>query len=480
MDLYFERHDGQAVTCDDFRSAMADANGRDLSQFGRWYEQAGTPVIEGTDEFDPDAGRYVLTLRQSYPQTGYEVIDTAVHRPLHVPVSIGLLDRNGSELPLRLEGETRPSTGTTRVLELTEPEQRFVFVGLERRPVASLLRGFSAPVRLRMQRSADDFAFLMAHDSDPFNRWDAGQELATRLLLANAARHGQEGSVPPSLDPLYSAAFGRVLADDKLDGSLRALALTLPNEKVLAQEMEIVEPDALFAAREQMRRALAIEHSDALLGLYLAASDGRAYANTKADIDLRRLKNCALGYLVAGGGDESIALAAAQFRAADNMSDAQAALAVLVDTSSAEAGEALASFYERWRGDPLVLDKWFSIQATSRREDAVERVIELAEHPDFSLRNPNRVRSLVAMFCSGNQVRFNRRDGAGYRFLSDVVKRLDPRNPQLAARMASLFNPWRRFDSQRQALMRSELEGIRALTGLSKDVYEIVTRALAD
>jgi aminopeptidase N len=479
MDLYFERHDGEAVTCDDFRSAMADANGRDLEQFGRWYAQAGTPLIEGDDAFDPAAGRYTLTLRQSYPATGYEVVDGADHRPLHVPVVIGLLGRDGHELPLRLEGETRPAKATSRVLELTEPEQRFEFVGLSERPVPSLLRGFSAPVRLRMQRSAEDLGFLMAHDTDPFNRWDAGQELATRLLLTSAAQIGA-GSPPPALDPLYSAAFGRVLADDRLDGSLRALALTLPAEKVLGQEMEVVEPDALFAAREQMRSALAIEHADALLALYRTAADGRTYANSKADIDLRRLKNCALAYLVAGGGEEAISLAIAQFHSADNMSDAQAALGVLVDTHSDEAREALEAFYERWHSDPLVLDKWFAIQATSRREDAVERVIELSGHPDFSLRNPNRVRSLVAMFCSGNQVRFNRIDGAGYRFLADVVKQLDPRNPQLAARMASMFNAWRRFDPRRQTLMRNELEGIRALSGLSKDVYEIVTRALAE
>jgi len=340
------------------------------------------------------------------------------------------------------------------------------------------LRGFSAPVRLRMSRSAEDLAFLMAHDADPFNRWDAGQELATRLLLGIADRHGADA--PTAVDRLYSEAFGRVLADDSLDGSLRALALTLPSEKVLGQEMDVVDPDALFAAREGMRRALALEHGAALERLYRGAADGRPYANTKADIDLRRLKNCALGYLVASGRDEAVALAAEQFRRADNMSDAQAALVVLVDTDSAEAREALEAFYARWHGDPLVLDKWFSIQATSRREDAVERVIELSGHPDFSLRNPNRVRSLVAMFCAGNQVRFNRGDGAGYRFLARTVERLDPMNPQLAARMASLFNPWRRFDAGRQALMRRELEGIRELPGLSKDVYEIVTRALAE
>jgi aminopeptidase N len=316
----------------------------------------------------------------------------------------------------------------------------------------------------------------MAHDPDPFNRWDAGQELATRLLLELAARHGR--GEPLSLDPLFSEAFGRVLGDGGLDGSLRALALTLPGEKVLGQEMDVIDPDALFAAREFVRRTLAEQHGDALLGAYREAADGRPYSNDTASIDRRRLKSCALAYLVARGDDAGIALAAEQFETADNMTDAQAALSLLADTDTDAARRALDAFYERWRSDPLVLDKWFAIQASSRRVDALERVVELSEHPDWSLRNPNRVRALVGTFCAGNQVRFHAADGGGYRFLAGMVGRLDPLNPQVAARMASLFNPWRRFDAARQALMKAELEGIRARPGLSKDVYEIVTRAL--
>ncbi len=478
MDLYFERHDGEAVTCDDFREAMAEANGRDLGQFERWYRQPGTPLVEGRDEFDEASGRYTLHLRQSVPTTGYEVVDGADLQPLHVPVKMGLLGRDGASLPLRLEGEATPAEGPSRVLELSESEQSFSFVGLTERPVPSLLRDFSAPVRLRMERSAEDLAFLMAHDGDPFNRWDAGQELSTRILLDLAGRWARGDTL--SVDGLLSDAWGRVLADESLDGSLRALALTLPAEKVLGQEMEVVDPDALFGAREHVRRGLAAAHADLLRTTYDRLADGRGYSNDKAAIDRRRLKNAALSLLVARGDDEAIGLAAAQFRTADNMTDAQAAITVLADTGSAAAEEALDDFYGRWKDDPLVLDKWFAIQAAARRPDTLDRVLALREHPSFSLRNPNRVRALIGTFCAANQVRFHAADGGGYRLLADVVREIDPLNPQMASRMASLFNPWRRFDPDRQFLMREQLEGILEVSELSKDVYEIVTRALAD
>ena len=478
MDLYFERHDGEAVTCDDFRSAMADANDRSLEQFERWYAQPGTPLLEGRDEYDAGSGRYTLHLRQSVPTTGYDVVDAADHEPFHVPIKIGLLGPAGEDLPLQLEGEETPSPERTRVVELCDSEVHLTFVGLDERPVPSLLRDFSAPVRLRMERSAADLAFLMAKDSDPFNRWDAGQELATRLLLESASRQARGETL--SVDPLFSEAWGQVLADEDLDGSLRALALTLPSERVLGQELEVIDPDTLFGAREHLRRGLASAHHTVLRRVYDQASDGRPYSNDKAAIDRRRLKNTALAYLVALGADEAIELAAEQFRTADNMTDAQAALGVLADTRSPQAEAALEQFYDRWKDDPLVLDKWFGLQAASRREDTLDRVRALREHPDFSLRNPNRVRALIGTFCAGNQVHFHRADGGGYRLLTEVVTELDPMNPQVAARMVSLFNSWRRFDQGRQQLMGAELETIRERPGLSKDVYEIVSRALAD
>jgi aminopeptidase N len=482
MDLYFERHDGSAVTCDDFRAAMSDANDFDLDQFGRWYSQPGTPLVEGEGAWDADTGTYSLTLRQSYPETDYPdengVDGPAERAPLHLPVRIALLGEGGVELPLRLEGQAGAELAPSAVIELKETEQVFRFVGLQERPIPSLFRDFSAPIRLKMERPNRDLAFLMSWDTDAFNRWDAGQELATRLLLELAAK-AVEGETL-ALDPLFSESFGRVLADERLDGSLKALALTLPGEKVVGQEMKVIDPDALYGAREFMRAGLARSHRDALLETYRATESTEPYRNDKVSIDRRRLHNVALAYLACLGDADLDALVWAQFESADNMTDSQAALSLLVDHPGERCTEALERFYTRWRDDPLVLDKWFSVQALSRRPDALERVLALSEHADFSVKNPNRVRSLVGVFCSGNPVHFHRSDGAGYRFLSDMVIRLDPLNPQVAARMVSLFNQWRRFDAARQGLMRAELERIQQQPNPSKDVFEIVGRALAD
>ncbi len=476
MDLYFERHDGEAVTCDDFRSAMADANGRDLSQFGLWYSRAGTPVVEAEGQFDSESGRYRLALRQSAaPDSAKGEEEPA---PLQIPISIALFGSDGSELPLRLAGEGSGSAEGSRILELTRAEQEFVFVDLKEPPHVSLLRDFSAPVRLRFNRSREELAFLMGCDSDAFNRWDAGQALAGELLLELAAKSAAGDEMV--LDHLYSGAFARILADPELNASLKSLALTLPSEKIVGQEMETIDPDALHRARQFMRARLAGVHLEEIREAYREHAGPGAYSNDRRSADRRRLKNTALAYWVAAGEEEAIEAAERQFETADNMTDAQAALTILVDTDSGARDRGLAAFYERWRSDPLVIDKWFAIQANSTRPDTVERVLELAKHPDFSIRNPNRLRSLVGTFSSANQVYFHRRDGAGYRFLADTVIELDPINPQLAARMVSLFNPWRRYDLHRQQFMRAELERIRDSGTPSKDVFEIVDRALAN
>ena len=469
MDLYFERHDGQAVTCDDFRAAMADANGRDLSQFGLWYERAGTPLLEAEGRHDAAAETYELTLRQKNAGGG----DAP---PLHIPVALGLLDRGGRDIPLRLPGEPPGRAETTRLLELRETEQRFRFAGVPEPPVPSLLRGFSAPVKLSLEQGREDLALRMAHDSDAFNRWDAGQTLARRMLLELAERRARGEAL--ELDPLFSAAFGRILADESLDGSMKALALALPSEQVLGQEQTPTDPDALHDAREFARIELAREHRHELLLCYRTQQD-RRYSPDRAAIDRRRLKNAVLRYLAAPGG-EGVELAAEQFAAADNMSDAQAALAVLVEHPGAERERALANFYDRWRGDPLVIDKWFGLQAASAAPDTVERVLELSSHPDFTLRNPNRVRALAGVFAHSNQLHFHAAGGEGYRFVADQVVALDPLNPQVAARLVSAFNSWRRFDADRRGKIEAELDRISRSRGLSKDVGEIVGRALED
>jgi len=476
MDLYFERHDGAAVTCDDFRSAMADASDRDLDLFGRWYSQPGTPELHAAGHWNADARTYTLTLRQDYPETTHEVEGATDRKPLHMPVATGLLGPDGADLPLRLAGEARPGAPGTRVLELTEAEQTFVFDDVPTEPVPSLLRDFSAPVRLRMDRARSDLAFLLSHDSDPFNRWEAGQTLATELLLEAAPVI--EGRPDHAFDPVFIDAMGRLLDDATLDGSLKALALTLPAERIVGQEMEVIDPTGVHLAREALRRAVARAHAGRLREVY-DARGGVAYSNDRAAIDDRRLRNVGLAYLAVASG-EGPALAEAQYHAADNMTDAAAALSLVVDFEGEARDGVLAHFYDRWQHDPLVVDKWFTCQALSRAPDTVERVVALQDHPAFGLDNPNRVRSLIASFCAGNAMHFHRIDGAGYDLLAETVLALDGRNPQLAARLVSVFNQWRRYDARRQAQMGARLEQISERKGLSKDVYEIVGRALGD
>ncbi|MCR9097268.1 MAG: aminopeptidase N [bacterium] len=476
MDLYFDRHDGQAVTCDDFRFAMADATGRDLGQFERWYLQAGTPRLRARGAFDAATGEYRLTLAQDYPETAFEISGAADRAPLHMPIRIGLLGADGEALPVVLAGESGRGE-TERVLELTEAEQTFVFTGLAEEPVPSLLRGFSAPVKLEMKRSKAAFAVQMAHDGDAFNRWDAGQQLALELLVEATDR--TEAGEAVTLDPEFSEAWGRVLADDGLDGSLRAQALVLPAERVIAQEMPVIRPDAIHAAREAMVEALARAHREGIESTWAALAADGPYAHEKGQIDRRRLRNVLLRLRVATGDEAAIEAAWSQYESADNMTDAQAAFVVLADQEHPRRDDVIGAFYDRWKRDPLVLDKWFSIQATSTRTDTLARVRKLAEHPDFSMTNPNRVRSLVGAFCSGNQVRFHDGSGEGYLFLADNVLALDASNPQVASRMASIFNDWRRYDDDRQAKIQTQLERIAQRGELSKDVYEIVHRALS-
>ncbi|MFT5695904.1 MAG: aminopeptidase N [Myxococcota bacterium] len=473
MDLYFDRHDGQAVTCDDFVAALANANDEDLEGFKRWYEQPGTPELHVSGAYDPQAERYRLTLRQENPSAegGNEAA-----LPLHIPVLVGLLGADGADLALAVEGGVTRERGESCILELTEKEQTFVFSGIAERPVPSILRDFSAPVRLKMERPREELAFLMAHDSDSFSRWDAGQELATGLLLEMTEQAGaQEGL---HLSPLLEDAFGKILSDPRLDHSLRSQALTLPGEKVLGQEMETIDVEGIHTAREFTTRALARAHRDALMDLYTSLATAREYRSDGASIAERSIKNTALAYLARLGEPEVTALIESQFASANNMTDSQSALSLLVDVGGEHSVRALASFYDRWRKDPLVLDKWFSVQAMSTREDALDEVIALSQHDDFSLKNPNRMRSLIGVFCAGNQIRFHEATGRGYQFLADVVLELDAMNPQIAARMVSQFNQWKRFDAGRGQMMKTQLERIAAKPALSKDVFEIVGRAL--
>ncbi|NEV63942.1 aminopeptidase N [Thiorhodococcus minor] len=469
-DLYFERHDGQAVTTDDFVRCMEDASGRDLEQFRLWYQQAGTPELSVQEAFDADSGRYSLSVRQHTPPTPGQPLK----EPFHIPIAVGLLGQDGEDLPLQLEGDTTPSAPGTRVLELTNSEQSFTFVGLEAKPVPSLLRGFPAPVKLKTEASDDDLLFLMAHDSDGFNRWDAAQTLMQRLLLALV--DDAEAELPER----FFAAFEQALMDAQSDKALLAEVLTPPSEGYLGDQMAVVDVDGIHRAHSVLGRRVGERLRDALLEVYRANDGSEPYAFMPDDVGRRALKNLALGYLAKAGDAEALAAAQAQFEAARNMTDVMAALRLLVDHGGEAGTRALDHFYGRWSGEPLVVDKWLSVQATSPREDTLERVIALMGHADFSLRNPNRVRSLIGAFCNANQVRFHASDGRGYRFLADRVLELNPLNPQIAARLLKAMVRWRRFDAGRQALMRAEIARILDAEALSADVYEVASKALGD
>ena len=474
MDLYFERHDGQAVTCDDFRAAMADANGANLDQFERWYSQLGTPRLHVSESWAPESGEWTLSLRQDLPEHESQ----AAWQPFHVPVAVGLLGPDGSDLPLQLAGEASASEERTRVLELCEREQQFTFTGLSERPVPSVLRGFSAPVKVEHERSRDELAFLMAHDSDSFNRWDAGQTLARDVLLDLV--DAVQANRPLELDQRLPDALRAVLTDDELDGSLKALALRLPEERLLGQEMQVVDPVAIHEAREFARAEVARQLRAEFESTYERCAPDGAYRLDRASIDRRALRNCSLSYLCCLGEGEGAALAWKQYSSADNMTEVQAALVMLAALESPERKQALAEFYERWSGDPLVLDKWFQIQASSSHPQTNARVRELVEHPDFTLKNPNRVRAVAGGFGRLNPLHFHAASGAGYEFLGDLVMQLDGVNPQVASRIVAPFNDMRRFDAARQDLMRAQLERIAGREGLSKDVFEIVQRALGE
>ena len=475
MDLYFQRHDGQAVTTDDFAQAMADASGVDLTQFKRWYDQAGTPTVEVSDVYEPEAQRYTLKVRQSCPPTPGQP-DKA---PFHIPLAVGLVGPDGNDMPLRRTGETRRPVDapTTLVLSVTDSEQDFVFSDVPARPVPSLARNFSAPVNLKYDYDLPRLTHLMAHDSDPFNRWEAGQRLATLLMLKGVddLRAGRPYGAPEA----YSEAFGRVLADAQDDPAFAAEALTLPSESYLGEQMEVVDPDAIHAVRTRFARTLAELHRDALLAAYRANDVAGPYSPDAASAGKRALRNLCLAYLMETGTKDACNLAFTQFGAAGNMTDAGAALAILADFDCGERSKALEDFYARWKDEPLVVDKWLRVQAMSRLPGTLAEVKRLTAHPAFSIRNPNKVYALIGGFSIGNPVRFNAADGSGYGFLAEQVIALDALNPQVASRMARAFDRWKKFDPGRQAHARAALERIRATAGLSKDVAEIVTKALS-
>ncbi len=464
MDLYFSRHDGQAVTCDDFVQAMEDATGFDLGRFKRWYSQAGTPVLRVTTEYDQSGQRYTVSIAQSCPPTpGQEK-----KKPFFMPIKIGLLGEPGE-------------TFCEKTLILQEHEQEFSFDGIPHPPVCSFLRNFSAPVKVEMERSEQELAFLMAHDSDPFNRWDAGQQLAMQVLLAGitAFRKRESFSVPE----FYHHAFVCLLGDEQSDPAFLALALTLPSENWIGQQLPVIDPEAVFVIRQEMRSQLSRQHRDLLLQKYSQLEAKGSYVYTAAEAGRRSLRNCILAYLLCadttGTVDRQLlTVGENQYRKSDNMTDKLAALQGVVNGDRNLGDSLLADFYEYWQHDPLVVDKWLTLQATCCLPGTLARVQALTEHPAFSIKNPNKVRALIGAFCSANHHQFHSEDGSGYRFLADHVLLLDPINPQIAARLLTPLTLWRRYDSRRQERMLEQLHRIARTRTLSDDVGEIVGRSL--
>jgi len=466
MDLYFARHDGQAVTCDDFVQAMADASGADLSQFKLWYDQAGTPVLEVATEYDAARRRYAITVRQSCPPTpGQEK-----KLPFHVPLAVGLVGPDGGDMLAE----------STRVLSLRRAEERFEFEGIapvrDGRPVPSLARNFSAPVIVRYDYTEAELALLAAHDADPFNRWEAGQRLALGIILRSieAARSGSGHD----LEQTFVGAMARVLADAPRDPAFAAEMLALPSEAYIAEQMAIVDPDAIHAVRDGVKRRLALALREQLLETYREYAVPGPYSPDASSAGRRALRNAALALLIELDEPGTRALCVNQLETGDNMTDGFAALARLANCDCPERAPALDGFYRKWKNEPLVVDKWLAVQSGSRIPTALSDTKRLMAHAAFNIKNPNKVYALIGAF-RGNQVRFHAADGAGYAFVADQVIALDAINPQVAARMARGFDRWRKFDPVRQAHARAALERIRGAKGVSKGVLEIAGRALA-
>jgi aminopeptidase N len=471
MDLYFERHDNSAVTIEDFASAMQDASGIDLGQFKRWYWQAGTPVVTTSDHYDPETKRYTLTIRQETKPTPGQ----PKKAPFVIPLAMGLLDASGAELPTRLAGEAAAQPGT-RVLQVTEAQQSFTFEDVPEAPVPSLLRGFSAPVKLEGV-SLERLKFLAAHDTDSFARWEAGQQVATRQLLALIAAWQRGDTL--ALDPDLVDSFRQALAGHAADPAFIAEFLTLPSENFLADQLPVVDVEAIHAARRFVRAGIGQALPAELAQAYESLTETGPYRPEAGAIGKRSLRNVCLAYLAAPGTEDGIARAKAQFDGGGNMTDVLAALAVLCQIDCPERVEALAAFYQAWQHEELVVDKWFMLQATSCLPGTLDQCRALLGHPAFALKNPNRARSVISSLASANPLHFHERSGAGYAFLADQVIALDPINPSMAARFVQPLGTWRRQDPGRQALMKQALDRVLAVEGLSKGTYEMASKSLA-
>jgi aminopeptidase N len=472
MDLYFERHDGEAATVEQFVQCFADVNKRDPKQFMRWYSQAGTPQVTATGHYDANAKTFKLDLAQSIPPTPSQ----PTKEPMVIPLVTGLVGRDGRDLPLTLADGQKLERG---LLVLDKAAQSFIFTRVNERPALSTNRNFSAPIRLTANLDPDDLRLLAAHDSDPFNRWQAVQTLASALLVGNVARlrTGQD----PEADEGLLDALAAILADKSLEPAFVAEVLSPPSEADIAREIgRDVDPDAIFCARTALRALMGLHLNAALTATYESLAHTGPYSPDAMSAGRRLLKNVCLDLLAATQESHAIRLAATQYRAADNMTDRMAALGTLSLHDVPERKAAFDDFYQRYSDDPLIIDKWFSLQAMTPDPATLDRVRALTGHPAFSMANPNRVRSLIGAFAQGNPTQFNRLDGAGYEFMADRILALDPNNPQVASRMTTAFKSWRMLESGRRARAKAALQRIAEAPKLSRDVHDIAQRTLAD
>ena len=466
-DLYFERHDGQAATVEDWVKCFEDTSGRDLAQFRQWYRQAGTPKVTARGAYDATACTYTLELTQTLAPTPVQ----PDKQPMHIPVRIGLVGAStGEALPLTLDGDNAPGPAS-RVLELTQAFQRFVLIDVAEEPLLSLGQGFSAPAVFETAHSRHDRAVLMGKDGDDFNRWEAGQILAAEIMLEVAGQTRGD----PSHD--YITAIGEVLARAEADPAFASQMLMPPTENELAAKKTPVDPDAIHVARLTLVKAIALAHREVLARLYEHMRDEGDFSPDSVSAGRRALRNACLRYLTAGDDEAAAGLADAHYRSADNMTDMIAGLAALTRMESPFRDAAFNHFHDRFRNDPLVLDKWMGLQAGSPLPETVSSVLALMKHPAFDIRNPNRVRALIGAF-GGNHLRFHSADGSGYRLVGEVIRTLDPMNPQVAARLAGAFESWKRYDPARQALMRGELEAIHGLQPISPNLFEVTGKML--
>lgn len=472
MDLYFERHDGEAATIEQFIQCFADVSKRDMTQFRRWYSQAGTPEIVASGHYDSREKTYRLDLAQILRPTPGQ----ATKEPMVIPLVTGLLSRDGKDMPLTLADGRSVERG---VIVLDKQADTFIFKDMKEQPTLSINRGFSAPIKLTANLSPDDLRLMAAHDSDPFNRWQAVQTLASTLLVGNVARlrTGQD----PEADEGLLDALDTVLADNALEPAFIAEVLVPPSEADTAREIgRDVDPDAIYRARTGLRTLIGLHLNKRLTDTYKRMITPGPYSPDADSAGRRALKNVCLDLLAATGEPHMIALATKQYQSADNMTDRMAALATLNQHEGAARNAAMEDFYQRYQGDPLIVDKWFNLQASTRDPDTLDRVRTLTKHPAFSLGNPNRVRALIGMFAQGNPTQFNRADGAGYDFVADHVLTIDPSNPQLASRMLSAFKSWRALEVGRRAKAESALKRVFDTPNLSRDVHDIAHRALAE